>query len=130
MTTSNIQAIKSQIEELQAKYATLNSDLQDKQVELDSMELDPEDYEDQHDEMLDDSYGDFMNYSASHILKQVDPIAYRESLLSYVDGLEVSDNIEYQDLEQEIEDLETYLADIESDIEDLEIDLEELKAEE
>lgn len=130
MTISNIQAIKSQIEELKDKFSQVESDVKNKQVELNSMELDPEDYEDQHDEMLDDSYGDFMNYSASHILKQVDPIAYRESLLSYVDGLEVSDTIEYQDLEREIVDLETYLADIESDIEDLEIDLEELEAEE
>lgn len=42
-----------------------------------------------YDEVLDEVYGDFMgSYPASQVLKAVDPIAYREGFLDYVDGLE------------------------------------------
>ena len=31
----------------------------------------------EYDEMLDDTHGEFMGYSASRILAEIDPIAYR-----------------------------------------------------
>jgi len=42
-----------------------------------------------YDWMLDEVYGDFMGaYSASRVLKAVDPIAYRVGFGDYVDMLE------------------------------------------
>ncbi len=44
-----------------------------------------------HDEMLDEVVGDIcigsLTYSASHVLKSTDPIAYRMSVGEYVDVL-------------------------------------------
>jgi len=36
--------------------------------------------------------------SASHVLEEVDPIAYRCGLNDYVDGLDITDMQEYQDI--------------------------------
>ena len=45
---------------------------------LEPIKIDVEKYsEDDYCNMLDEIYGDFMGYSASRILKEVDPIAYR-----------------------------------------------------
>ena len=50
------------------------------------IEVDPEDYTNEYDDMLDDCYGEFMNMNASYILKECDPTAYRCGLLNFVDG--------------------------------------------
>ena len=51
---------------------------------LEPIEVEVEKYsEDDYDDMLDECYGDFMNYSASQILKEVDPIAYRVGFSDY-----------------------------------------------
>ena len=45
-----------------------------------------------YDEMLDDTYGCVsvagLEYETSRVLKDIDPIAYREGLFDYVDSLE------------------------------------------
>ena len=44
---------------------------------LEAIEKEVEMYsEDDYDDMLDEVHGDFMGYSASQILKEVDPVAY------------------------------------------------------
>ena len=39
--------------------------------------------EDDYDQMLNEAYGDFMGYSASEILKSIDPIAYSVGFSDY-----------------------------------------------
>ena len=88
---------------------------------IETYELNPDDYEKEFDEMLDEVHGEFMGYSASYILKQVDPTAYRCGLLDYVDSLDVTPpdewDTELSDLLQELEEL------IEDEIEILENEL-------
>lgn len=49
-------------------------------------EIDPDDYIDEYENCLDETYGQFMNMDASYILKKCDPIGYRCGLNDYVDG--------------------------------------------
>ena len=90
--------------------------------EIANFEVNPDDYTDQYDEMLDMCYEDFMgSYSASYTLKCVDETAYRCGLLDYVDGLEISYPTEWDDelsdLLQELEEM------IDEDVEILESEL-------
>ena len=98
---------------------------------IENFEVNPDDYENEFDDMLDEVHGEFMGYTASYILKQVDPTAYRCDLLDYVDSqcstppdewdTELSDLL--QDLEELIDDkieiLENELADLEGDFDAL-----------
>lgn len=113
--------IKNQIELIKANIENLNHEIKEKQSEIDNFELDSDDFEDQYCEMLDDCYEEFMGqYSPSYTLKMVDPIAYRCGLNDYVDSLDKTDSLDYQELESELEDLESDLEDMESELEDLE----------
>lgn len=100
--------------------------------EIENFEVNPDDYEQDFDESLDRGYGEFMSYSASYILKQIDPIAYRCGLLDYVDGLDVTPpdewDTELSELLQEldyliddkIEELNSLIKDWEQELEYLE----------
>ena len=54
-----------------------------------------QDMVDQFDGMLDDCYGTVsvagMEYDTARALKEIDPIAFRCSLLDYIDGAEVDE---------------------------------------
>jgi|GEM_PF-5322875 len=50
------------------------------------VESDPDDFIEQYNDMLDETYGDFMDMNASYILKECDPTVYRCGLLDYVDS--------------------------------------------
>lgn len=112
-----IQEIKTQINTIKAQILLLTD-------KIDNFELDPEDFADQYDELLDDVHGEFMGFDASQILKEMDPTAYRCGLLDYVDGLDQDEEKmkdddyaewteEKEDLESEIEELEDQLYDLE-----------------
>ena len=90
-----------------------------------NFEVNPDDYIDQYDEMLDECYEDFMgSYSTSYTLKCIDETAYRCGLLDYVDSLDISYPTEWDDeLSDLLEELEEM---IDEDIEILESELEEL----
>ena len=62
----------------------------------------------------------------SHVLKNVDPVAYRCSLNDFVDSLDVEDSDEYKALQEEIDQLQSDIEDLESEIEDLESEIEDL----
>ena len=112
--------MKAQIE---AKIAELAQPAKALQAQIDSFELDPDDYSDRYDEMLDECHGDFLGMNASQILKNMDPVAYRCGLLDYLDSLdqdeEKMDNDECLELFNQLEE-------IESEIEELEEELAEL----
>ena len=110
--------IETLIEKLEDKKTELN-DLLDQRDNLSIDNLDPNDYEDDYDSMLDDIYGEFMeSYSASDVLKNVDPIAYRCGLNDFMDSIDIADTKEYKNIEDEISDLKSEISDIESEIED------------
>ena len=108
------------IQQIEAKIAELTAQAKALQSQIDSFELDPDDYTDQYDEMLDEVNGEFMGMNASYILKKMDPTAYRCGLLDYLDGLDQDDEkMKNGDCVELIEELE----EIESEIEELEDEL-------
>jgi len=80
--------------------------------ELRYFEIDPEDYEEQYDDFLNDN-GEVdilgMKFDPARVLKELDPIAYRVGLNDYVDGLDVEDDPKYQELVEELEELKNEL---------------------
>lgn len=98
----------------QAKIEELKKAIQDKQREIDTWEANPDDYVEQYEDMLDEisevKIGS-LTYSASLVLKEVDPTAYRCGLVDYVDSLE----LEPEELQKELEELQDELEDLESE---------------
>jgi hypothetical protein len=72
---------------------------------LDTFELCPDDYQASFNEMLDEAGPAYYHLYPSQILKECDPIMYREELLNYVDGLDKSVDADYQTLVEELDAL-------------------------
>ena len=123
MKNSN-ELLRATIEMKEHEIRKMQSQIADKEKQQEQIELDPDDYEDQFDESLDDSIPEIeigcLTYSPSHVLKNVDPTAYRCSLNDFVDSLDVEDSDEYKALQEEIDQLKSDIEDLESEIEDLE----------
>ena len=64
------------------------------------VELNPLDFADSYDDMLDKLHGEFLGIKASFILKECDSIAYDNGLYDYVDSLDLSDMWECSCCEQ------------------------------
>ena len=90
----NNEEIKSRITEIEGEIA--------------DFEINPEDYEEEYQKMLDEistiEIGN-LKYTGSHVLKEVDPVAYICGLNNYVNGLAIEDDQGYKDLIEELEDL-------------------------
>ena len=112
--------MKAQIE---AKIAELSQQTKALQAQIDNFELDPDDYAERYEEMLDDCHGDFLGMNASYILEEMDPVAYRCGLLDYLDNLDQDEEKMNND---ECLELFNQLEEIESEIEELEEELAEL----
>ena len=112
--------MKAQIE---AKIAELEQQAKALQAQIDNFELDPDDYAERYDDMLDECHGEFMGMNASYILKGMDPVAYRCGLLDYLDGL---DQDEEKTDKDECLELFNQLEEIKSEIEELEDELTEM----
>ena len=110
--------MKTQIE---AKIAELTQQAKALQSQIDNFELDPNDYVDQYDEMLDEVNGDFLGMNASYILKNMDPTAYRCGLLDYLDSLdqdeEKMNNDDCAELIEELEEIESKIEELEDELE-------------
>jgi len=80
--------------------------------ELKYFEIDPEDYEEQYRESLNE-FGEVqignMSFEPARVVEELDPIAYRCGLNDYVDGLDVEDDPKYQELVEELEGLKSDL---------------------
>ena len=130
MTNSTENTLQSQIESIESKLSDLRFHVSDLESQQGKIELDPDDYEDQFDDMLDESIPEIeigsLTYSPSHVLKNVDPTAYRCGLNDFVDSLDVEDSDEYKELQEEIDQLKSDIEDLESEIEDLESEIEDL----
>ena len=129
-----IQEIKQKIEQINEQIKTLENVIKEHQHNMDCFELDPDDFTDDYDDMLDEVHGDFLGYLASHILKEVDPTAYRCGLFDYVDGLyqeyEKMKDDDYSEWAEQQEEAEFKLIDLGDEISELEITLKDLENEE
>jgi peptidoglycan hydrolase CwlO-like protein len=103
MSFKSIESINEEIKEIETKIEELGDMVPSKQAEF--------------DEGFDEcfpmvEFGD-LKYLASHVLKEVDPIAYREEYLNWV-------NSRVEDLESELDDLKEeleYLEDLREELE-------------
>ena len=124
MTNTTVNTLQSQIEDIEFKLYALRLQVYNLEKQQDQIELDPDNYEDQFDESLDESIPEIeigcLTYSPSCVLKNVDPVAYRCSLNDFVNSLDVEDSDEYKALQEEIDQLQSDIEDLENEIEDLE----------
>ena len=111
------------IQQIEAKIAELAAQAKALQNQIDGFELDPEDYTEQYDEMLDEVHGNFLGMNTSYILKEMDQTAYRCGLLDYLDGLDQDEEKMNND---DCLELFNQLEEIESEIEELEDKLTEM----
>lgn len=95
------------------------------------------DVETAYNDMLDDCYslesvgGPFSHMSASRVLKEVDPIAYRCGMNDYTDGEEyVEIDCDYYDKREVEKERDEFISELESELEELEEELEEADNEE
>lgn len=109
--------------ELQDKINNVKKLIKAKQNEIDSFEIDPDDYINEYEDMINETneqnpirIGN-CEYDPAYVLKQVDETAYRCGLNDYVDGIDKSDVPDYQRLEEELEELKNDLADAEEALE-------------
>jgi chromosome segregation ATPase len=110
---------------LKEHIAELKQNLIEAQKKIQNFDPNPADFEELFNEALDEQ-GDIkignLTYSPSHVLKQVDPTAYRCGLIDYTDSV-FTDNPsaypEYKELEDEIADLESKISDLESELEEM-----------
>jgi hypothetical protein len=100
------------------KIEELKSKIEEIKKEIETFELDPDEYENEFWDLLDaegtiDVAG--IGFYPSRILMELDPIAYRCSLIDYVGCMDVEDCKEYRDLVEELEQLESELEDLEGE---------------
>ena len=122
--TNSIELLRAEVEMKEHGIRKLQAQIADKEKQQSNIELDPDDYEDQFDDMLDESgtveAGGYSFYP-SRILKELDPVAYSCSLNDYADSVfDASETDDYRALQDEIDQLKSYIEDLESEIEDLE----------
>ena len=127
------------IEQLRAQIRHLERDIEDKQGEICSAQVNIETFEysctdDEYDQWLDDVYGDVeicgMMYSSNHALKLLDPVAYRCAKNDFESDYDLDNCEEYSDLKDELESLEDQLSDLENDLDELNIEIDSLENDE
>lgn len=128
---NEIKEIQNEIKELSDKMEELVLKRDSIQESMDSFELDPDDYEDEYISLLDEEYPDVdicgYSWSPVYILMEMDPTAFRNGLLDYVDSLDVSE--EYKKMEDDVDDLNYEIYTIGEDILKLEDEIDELEDE-
>lgn len=109
------------------ELAKLLEAIKAKQAEIDGFEY--ESSESDYDDFIDEMYGSIDiaagTFSASKILKECDPTAYRCGKADFDSNFDVCEVEEYTDLEKELEDLKEQRDGLVSEIEDLEAEEEE-----
>ena len=121
---NSIELLRAEVEMKEHEIRKMQALIADKEKQQEQIELDPDNYEDQFDESLDESIPEIeigcLTYSPSHVLKNVDSVAYRCGLNDFVNSLDVEDSDEYKELQEEIDQFQSDIEDLESEIEDLE----------
>lgn len=87
---------------------------------IETFEINPNNHEDAYEDMIRETtnriFIEGIEFDPVEILSKIDPTAYRNNLLDYIDGIAVEDDEEYQELEGKLEDLELKLEEIEEEI--------------
>lgn len=100
------------------KREELINEIEELKKQRECFELEKDDYTEGFDDLLDEE-GDIVilgvRYSRSHVLKEVNPTAYRCSLNDYLASIDVEDDPKYQALCEQIEELEYELEQLEED---------------
>jgi hypothetical protein len=113
----NLQELENSKERIENRIVELG-------MQIDNFVIDEDNCEEAYQEFIDDATGPItilgMEYCASTVLAEVDPIAYGCELSNFVNGMDVTDDPEHEKLVEELEDLEDELADTEEAIEDAE----------
>lgn len=119
---NSIELLRAEVEMKEQEIRKMQALIANKEKQQEQIELDPDDFADQFDELLDER-GEIeigcLTYSPSHVLKNVDPTAYRCSLNDFVDSFDVEDSDEYKALQSEIDDIQDEIEDLENQIADL-----------
>lgn len=124
---TNLKTLQSSLEVLEAQLIEAQQNLESSESSRDCIEIDVDDLEDEYKEMLDECNGYFMGYSASRILEELDPTAFRCGLNDYCDSKDIEDTQEWIEANEKVETIESEIEDLESQIEDLEQDIEDLE---
>jgi len=133
------QEMKERLETMNEELSILQSDwdvINDEVAELfnkkENFELDPDDYRDSYDELLNED-GEVkiggISFDRAYILKELDEIAYEQGLSEYVDSIDIEDDYTYGTIVEELEEKENEAIDIQLKIEELENEIEELETE-
>jgi hypothetical protein len=100
------------------KLTELRNQLAELNTKIDNFEIDPDNYTDSYDEMLNDSYPNFMEqYEPARTLRMVDETAYRCGLLDYIDGFDLEDDNDYIKLVDERDSLELEIEELNNETE-------------
>ena len=114
------------IEQVQAEIENIELIISELKSEIDGFEYSLTEAE--FDEYLDESYDEVnicgMTYSASHVLKECDPIAYRCTKSEYEANFDLDDCAEYTDMLKELESLESDLKSLQDELNSLESETE------
>lgn len=121
---------REKLEKIKAtRYAIAEKrvEIAEKQSEIYGFEPDEDEAENAYVKILDECYDEirigFSSWPASQVLKEMDPIGFKNGMLEYIDH-EIKNNPEmfsgYSDLKDELETLEDELSDLESELEELE----------
>ena len=116
----NKQEIETRQHEIETRIAELEKDMY-------NFELDPDDYRESYHDMLNFEgpiHVCGFEFSASDIIKEMDPIAYRCGFNDYMDMLdkdgEKENAPEYMEMVEELEELQIELEDLETELSELE----------
>lgn len=125
MTTSNnSNTVKKSIGTLKIDLGIYQNELKQAEYNLNNFEYTISN--DEYDQMLDDTESNVtvcgIEFSPSHILKNLDYTAYRCGKADYEASFDITELEEYKDLEQEIDDLKEHIEYIENKIYELEVE--------
>ncbi len=122
MKIDSVEIENMSIDQLKDQLEKLVINIEEIQEKIECFEANPSDYEDEFDNMLDESPIEIlgMSYNPSRILYEVDPIAYRCCLADYVDSLDIEDDKAYIELTGTFEEIDNLIEEIKERIEEIE----------
>lgn len=125
-----LQELKDLLENKISEIGILQNGAKKIEQEMDDFEMETGDYTDEYDDFIDEISGMVtvlgMEYYASTVLQEVDPIAYRCGLSDYVGSLDRTESIEYKEMEENLENTIYEIQELEEEIEQLEEEINEL----
>ena len=114
--------LQNQLDELQERA-------EDARFFMQTYEIDADEHVQDYEDMLHDLHGlveiGSLTYDPAHVLREVDPTAYRCGLNDYVDSLDKEEEPDYMEVKEELEEIEADIETVTEQIEDIEQELED-----